>query len=367
MHKAPVPPVLVEAIGAATALGDHVTAAAAARAQISRPGPVLDLMVPDSEDGEPIPLTAFPVASLTTGFEGLGRLVRLSVDALEDLAASQSEGINWERAALFIATTGPLMDDEPPESRSNDDEVTFEDPPASVEEWADSLATAIVVEAAVAGAGRRTVYTDGRTGTLRALRGAMDAIQAGTIDQAVILAVDSAIDEERLLRWMDQHRLKTSEEPVGFIAGEAAVAVVLSSPRGVRGPRTLLSAPTVAHEPASPEHRPTGQALYQVLEAAAAQAPSGVGCLFSDLNGEDHTALDYGAALARTPADSPLRTCRHVMPAVSFGETGATSPLLGLLLARQAQRRGYAGSGDAIVSVAADDGVRATFNLRYLS
>jgi len=367
MHRAPVTAVLVEAIGAATALGGHVCAAAAARAQISRPGPVLDLVVPDAEDGEPIPLTAFPVVALATGFEGVGRLVRLSVDALEDLAATQREDVNWKRAALFIATTGPLMDDEPPESTSNDDEVAFEDPPASIEAWADALAEAIVAEAGVATAGWRAIYTDGRTGTLRALRSAMDAIQAGTIDQAVILAVDSAVDEERMLRWMDQRRLKTSEDPAGFIAGEAAVAVVLSSPRGARGPRTLLTAPTVAHEAEQAQQRPIGQALAQVLEAAATHAPSGIGCLISDMNGEDAAALDYGAALARTPADSPLRTCRHVMPAVSFGETGAASPLLGLLLARQAQRRGYGGRGDAVVSVSADNGIRAAFNLRYLS
>lgn len=367
MHRAPVAPVLVEAIGAATALGGHITAAAAARAQISRPGPVLDLVVPDAEDGESIPLTGFPAAALTTGFEGVGRLVRLGVEALQDLSATYGDSVNWQRAAVFVATTGPLLDDEPPEMPSHDDEVSFEDPPTSVQQWADALSDAILTEAGVGAPRWRKSYADGRTGTLRALRGAMDAIQGGAVEQAVVLAVDSAIDEEKLSRWIDEHRLKTSEEPAGFMAGEAAVAVVLSSSRGARGPRTLLSAPIVAREVPHADRGPIGRVLAEVLEAAAAHSPAGIGSLFADMNGENHVAMDYGAALARMPADSPLRTCRQVVPAVSFGETGAASPLLGLVLARWAQQRGSAGNGDSIVSVAADDGVRATFTVRHLT
>jgi 3-oxoacyl-[acyl-carrier-protein] synthase I len=363
-------PVVLGAMGASTCLGGHVMAAAAAHAQISRFGPLQDMLVLDDETGERVPLTGAPVVAVTSGFEGKGRLVRLAVDAIQDLLATTSVEVDWRRIGVFLALAAPGDEGTAEEAGpAEDDDIRFEDSPGSAEDWSAAVADAIVEALGLPGdLAPWHRYTAERTGTVQALRDAIDAVAQGAVGEALVVAVDSAIDEARLSRWIEQHRLKTPSHPVGLMPGEAGVVLLLSRttpPASQRADTSLIRAPIVECEPPPGDHPPTGHALAAVLTAAAsAQESLPIGTIVCDLNGEVERAVELGAAFAQIPGGSPLLSCRQVIPAVAFGETGAAGPLLGVVLASRAFARNYAGEGSAVVLVGADDGTRAALTVQ---
>lgn len=79
------------------------------------------------------------------------------------------------------------------------------------------------------------------------------------------------------------------------------------------------------------------------------------GDVMTDQNGETYRANEWGnavVALSSSPGFSDWET--HA-PASNFGETGAASPLLSIVLQTRAFVRGYASSDAAVVAVS-DDG-----------
>lgn len=376
-------PVAVSAIGAATALGGAVQAAAAARANVSIPSVIPGCVALDPETNEPGPVTGLPALTVTDGFEGLARLERLGEAALADLLFSAPR-LEPSRTALLLALPRALGDAEgveepPPRSGSGEDPAAPQDPQDEDEEPAEPPARAAArlaeqlldgVALALPSESIRCVL-DERRGTTQAIQRAIALLEERQLDAVLLLAMDSFADPPRAERLLEEGRIKTFDHPTGFIPGEAAVALLLERPETVRSrqqvPVALLAAPIVAVEPGGqdPDVPPAGRVLHEVLAAAVAGSGSGgSGSVFLDLNGESRRAHEWGNALVHARRASRLDLWAQQIPALSFGETGAASPLLAVLLAARAFARCPTSGDRAVVGVVGEDGHRAALLVR---
>jgi 3-oxoacyl-[acyl-carrier-protein] synthase-1 len=342
-----------------TCFGPCVSAAAAARAGLTRFRPLAQTQVMDEASGEMVPLIG---AIAVTGFEGVGRIVRLAVGAIDDLKASYSfEEWAWARTGVFFALTVP------PDSlftKPASREIRFETGFSSADNWAQTVVERVIKHTNLHDrAACRSVFIDERRGTIRALQQAIADIDNRQIDTALIVAADSCIDLGRLNHYLKQRRLKTPNNPVGLIPGEAAVALLLSRISSHTRARALanLYQPLVEFELPTQGHSSSGRALLAALTAAQTRVGKHFGTMYGDLNGEEARAVDLGAAMATMSVESPLRHCNQVFPATTFGETGAAGPLVAVSLAARGFARGYARGEAGAVFVAAEDGTRAAF------
>ncbi|WP_437566361.1 hypothetical protein [Sorangium sp. So ce542] len=326
-------PLAISALGAATCFGGMTTAAAAARAGLSRARDLPDLTYVDDKSKESTPASGSPIVGVTDGFEGAGRLGRMSALAVEELT-SAADWVHPRRLQCFLAL--PAM---------AEDEARL---------VGQSLARALGAPADLV-----HVHALGHRGTGRALREAAEALRAGRCDHAVVGACDSWVDAVRLQQIADLGRLKTLNHPVGFTPGEAAVFLLLERPGaaggGRRSPDALLT--DVREEIEENNHaadKPlTGRALARLLLAALGQGDRGT--LYLDLNGEEFRATDWGMALVRAQSARALDGWAREMPAASFGDTGVASSILAAALATRAFARGYA-VGDRALVIASGEG-----------
>jgi 3-oxoacyl-[acyl-carrier-protein] synthase I len=377
VHPATAAPLraFIRGAGAATSLGRLSAAAAAARAGITRFAPVPGLVLLDDESGEPVPLVGAPAHPLTQGFESEGRVVRLMIDALADLLERAGDGIDWSSTGIFVALSAPppappvepatdLSEEElgPDEYGPPEPDVAEAPPVASPVEIARSIVRTSFDAHGIDAGLLRHLDLGERLGALAALRVALESLERKLIGQAIVVAADSLIDGAKLAHWARQpNRLKTANSPVGFMPGEAAVALLLGA-RGGPDDCTLHSAlleeEGIAGAPASP-----GRALARVLESAAAQLGTPPATIYLDLNGEEDRATEWGAGVARLPPASPLRNAALQLPATAFGETGAAGPLLAVALATRAWARGHAAGASCVVLCHQASGTRAAFGV----
>ncbi len=341
-------------MGAATSLGALVQAAAAARAGIVRAQELVASPCVDGETREFVPLIGHTAGPLTDGFEGLGRLVQLCVAALEDLRAS-APGLQQERLEWFLCLPRDLG--------------LGTSPPWSAEEIAQRLVARLQEETGLAPRPQSIhILLEERGGTVRAVAESTRMLRERHCDQALVLACDSLVSPERTEPLLSARRLKTPDHPVGFMPGEATVAVLLErhdtlSERGQR-PHAHLFAPVTAQEPQcfNAKAPPMGRALVEVLTKALVQADAHAlpeGSLYLDLNGEEFRAREWGQTLLRARDTCRIGGWASYIPALSFGETGTASPLLALCLAARAFARNYARGHHALLLVSGDDGHRA--------
>lgn len=325
-------PLAISALGAVTCFGGMNTAAAAARAGLSSARDLPDLTYIDDDSKESTPAAGAPIVGITDGFEGAGRLGRMSALAVEELA-SAADWINPRRIRCFLAL--PVM---------TEDEARL---------VGKSLARALGAPADLV-----HVHALGHHGTGRALREAAEALRAGRCDHAVVGACDSWVDAVRLQQSVDLGRLKTLNNPVGFTPGEAAVFLLLERPGsaggGRRAPDALLT--EVREEIEENNHaadKPlTGGALARLLCATLGRGDRGT--LYLDLNGEEFRAADWGMALMRAQRARDLDNWAQEMPAASFGDTEVASSILAAGLATRAFARGYAVGDRALVIVSGE-------------
>ncbi len=346
--------VALSAMGAATSLGALVQAAAAARAGIVRARELPASTCVDGETREPVPLIGHSAGPLTDGFEGLGRLVQLCMAALDDLRAS-SAGVRQEQLEWFLCLPRELG--------------LGTSPPRPPEDIARLLAERLQAETGLVPRPKSFhVLMEERGGTVRAVAESTRLLRERRCEQALVLACDSLVSPERTEPLLGARRLKTPDHPVGFMPGEAAVAVLLErhdtlKERGQRSHGHLFE-PVSGQEPQSFNAKapPMGRALVEVLTKALAEAEAGnlpEGSVYLDLNGEEFRAREWGQTLLRARDTCRVGDWFPCLPALSFGETGTASPLLALCLAARAFARGYSRGHHALLLVSGDDGHRA--------
>jgi 3-oxoacyl-[acyl-carrier-protein] synthase I len=207
----------------------------------------------------------------------------------------------------------------------------------------------------------------GHAAGLIALEAACAWIQAGQAELCVIAGVDSYLELETL-EWLDQNRqLATSYHRGAFFPGEGAGAFLVASESAVRR-YGLDSLAVVRGTGVAIEDRPIrtdtvclGEGLTESVRMAVAplrlrqESVEGIIC---DINGERYRSEEWGFALLRLP-EALADPTGYDLPASCWGDVGAASAPLFVMLAVTAGRRGWAKGDRYLIWNSSEGGQRA--------
>ncbi|MBJ6759926.1 hypothetical protein JGU66_04070 [Myxococcaceae bacterium JPH2] len=291
------------------------------------------------------------------GFTGLARLIKLGALALEDLfrAADFLEG-----GATFFQQTALLLCLSP----TRRDDFEFQD-----ELIAEELPSRLLRHSGLTLPLQNiSVLQSGHASGLSALLQASQFLQAGRFRRALVLGIDSLVEEDTLQWLAIRRRLKTPEHPVGLMPGEAAAAVLLElGSEAVRRNAPLLGAlASVRTGRVSGEGRrgaESGRALAYAIRQAWPSGSASVGDIFGDVNGEHSRALEWGFAQSMLRETRPLERVHLHAPAECLGDTGAASGLISVCAALQGVARGYSHGEQVLVWSSSDFGELAAARL----
>ncbi len=212
-----------------------------------------------------------------------------------------------------------------------------------------------------------TTIAAGRVGGLLALQHARRLMREGAVDSVLIVGVDSYIHWPTLSSLENRHRLLTSRNSNGFIAGEAAAAVMVTC-AGTE-PGLYCEGLGFAEEAATIDSdlplRADG--LVEAIRRAAADArcpADDFGLHISSLSGEHYYFKETTLALTRL-LRQPREDGDLWHPADCVGEVGAAAVPLGLAIAATACTRNYARASRILYHVSGDGRERAAAFLRH--
>lgn len=375
-RPAPEPGTLaITGIGMVSTLGlGAIASCAAARAGILRASDLGDGLGWNEDAGEVEGTRGHEVATLTRGFVGVGRLVRLGTAALQDILASVdlgpplrlgmviNLGSSFHFGKQFDADPGePPLDPEFEARRSG--ELSLRRSLAETHVIARLLSSTGLVVAPTA---RRTLFED-EAGLVPALLEAKRWLDAGTIDACIVGGIDSQIDPEILHAMHSLGIVKTASQPVGRMPGEAAAMVLVesatTSARRSRPVAGVVGGLTVETEPrdrfATDAH--VGDALFRAAALALGAVPPAakpVDRVIADLTGEGFRAEEWGHAQVRLRARKLVETWSECYPALHFGAIGAATGPVALCMACRGFARGYGPGRSALVWLLSDSGAR---------
>ena len=336
------PDVCVVGIGAATSIGPTAPATAAAvRAGIAG---FADHPYMIDRIGEPFVVASAPYIDVG----GEDRFVELAVPALRE-ALEPVSGLLGSRDP--IPTIVGL-----PESR-----------PGLPENLASTLAAKL--PAATSNGCRiaqPSMLPNGHSAGLMAIESACRMIRGGQTEFCLVGGVDSYLDPDTLDWLEDCEQLHNLDNAWGFIPGEAAGFCLLCS--GVAASRHDLN--VLGHllgvAAAQEENRiktetvcigkGLTEAAHGVLRSLAS-ADTRIDDTICDLNGEAYRADEFGFMLART-SERFVDTSAFTAPADCWGDVGAASGPLFILLASAAAMKGYANGPLTLLWTSSEAGER---------
>ncbi|GHG88955.1 hypothetical protein [Comamonas sp. JC664] len=336
----------ITGLGMVSSVGyDVVSSCAAIRCRMALPVP-LGLQVVASGDQPGVEsVVGFPIQGLTEGFVGLGLHALLVQEAIQDLCGYSrltGEGpLFWENTALFLGISG---------ARTLEQELL-------AEQLQESLLPVVVRRSGLGfSQGLQKVIAGGHVSVLAAMAEAADAIATGHVQRALIVGVDSLTSDLAALEWLDlKGRLKTPERAVGFMPGEAAVAVLVEDPVMARRCGARMEAYVEALQVGGSGRAVPSMRLVEPLEGTLARATR-IGDVYGDLNGDASRASEWGTFLARFPPDSVLAGAQGHWPAMSLGDTGAASGGVSIAVATRSFVRKYAREDEILVWSRSDEG-----------
>lgn len=348
----------ITSLGMVCSVGHDVrTACASIRAGISRPRPIVYHEILDPATQQAVPLVGYPLAGFAEGFNILGFWIRASLACLDDLVdfgklPGPSDQAFWSKTAL-IAACPPMNDARFDGSdKMTDDFVKEAFLHRLLEAWPYPVARANL-----------GIVGTSHAGAIIAIRRAVSFLTERGVDRAIVLAVDSLLDPMTLDWLAGNERLKTPDNPVGVMPGEAAACFLVEPRSGAsaRGAKVWahIAPPGVGQETSSFSggHLSQGVAMAGALrEALAAPAHRPFqGPVIVDCNGEQWRAHEWGNARVRA-TDRLGAAITEVFPALSLGDTGAASAAIGVCLAVRALERGYAGHDSVLVAASSEQG-----------
>lgn len=207
-----------------------------------------------------------------------------------------------------------------------------------------------------------------------AVKAAWEAIRAGTVELALAGGVDSYFEAETL-EWLEAndqvHSAGLENNAYGFIPGEAAGFVLLGSEAAAKryGLRCALELPTVQTTRETKVIKTDsvclGEGLTHLFRALGAGLSPGeqIDHLYCDMNGEPYRADEFGFANIRA-GQSFKDPSAFTAPADCWGDVGAASGPLFLVLAEAATRKGYAQGPVLAAFTSAESGERCGFVAR---
>jgi 3-oxoacyl-[acyl-carrier-protein] synthase I len=369
----------ITSIGMTTSLGvGRVDACGAARAGLVRLSELRSLNAAndvrfgkETLDGV-APLVGHIVPTISEGRAGLSKLLALSLPAVTEIVehamtTARALGriglcINLSDAyfQLRYGERGTRGDDDVPDYRRFWDETVSAFPGRL------SAALAHLIQPRV-----QFARAGGRVGLVRLLEEASHLIHKGQVDRCLVGCVESCIEPEALQAYAQAGVLRTSDNPVGFFPGEAAV-FLLVEPAGRSQSGLGLKVSAVAQAEDAPyletDSVACGRGIHAAISAAvrARELPAFPAVVSVDLNGGEARAADWGYAQVLLKSEFGDVGYDTWLPAVSFGETGAVSGALAICsIFHSIERRCLSGS-NALIVLCGEDGGRGTILLENL-
>lgn len=338
----------IVAIGARTPVGHTAASSAAAiRAGISRCSEY-PFAAPDGT-----PLVAAADSRIDPLGEGKARLEPLLGSALAEVAQVLAHGAPHQGAThLLLALPEPR-----PGFTRRDAAELIDFASACLRRWD------IPAEVHIAGLGH--------AGALQALEQAQQLVRADPNVLCWIAGIDSYLHADTLLWLESERRCAMAGVRSGFIPGEGAGCLVVTSAESRRRLR-LQSLGTVRGVKTTQESRLRGSeagsfgvGMTRAVEAATAslQLPDdGVDAAYTDINGERYRSEEWGFMAMRTP--DVWKTLQYEAPADRWGDVGAAFAPLATILAVQSFRRNYARGPRAMITAGSDGGLRGALLLQ---
>jgi 3-oxoacyl-[acyl-carrier-protein] synthase I len=355
----------ITSLGMVTPLGNGVVQTAGAqRAGLAFPQLLHDFPVEgamDDEDNVVDSIVGFRISPLTDGFLQTGLWIRIAIEVLRDLfeygnLPLPDDTAFWRKTALFIATPDVNSDRFGwPKS-----EISATLTNNYISPMLDLLGLDIAFKPAHIG--------HGHSGWA-AMTCAAKGLIGHSMDRAVVLGVDSYVDQLSLGVLAGNGRLKTPAIPIGLIPGEAGAAFLVErAGHSVGRAETILLAAHHARPLQEPPSEQTDMGPFltsigkqladsaiRILADTATPMPF-AGDIVLDMNGEEWRARTWAAAQVGLKEHIDFDRCNLVFPCASFGEIGAASGPVGIALAARAFARGYARSEQTMVLSISENG-----------
>jgi 3-oxoacyl-[acyl-carrier-protein] synthase-1 len=197
------------------------------------------------------------------------------------------------------------------------------------------------------------VITKGHASVIYALSFAIRLICEHTIKRAVIIGIDSLVNEDAINFYMEHNRIKTRSSATGLIPGEAGAALFIESVndaknRGVEINNTIGAVSTAFDEHNFlSENEVKGRKLSQVM-VNVLKTTNRVETAYTDLNGEALRADEWGHALLHVQSEIGYLPQKTILPAECLGDTGAASGAVSIAACLRSFSRNYA-QGESIL------------------
>ena len=215
------------------------------------------------------------------------------------------------------------------------------------------------------------VFEDGHSAGLLALDEGVRLIASGRAGLLLIGGVDSYVQADALEWLQNQNQLHSDGNSWGFIPGEGAGFCLLASAEmaqriglepfaavtgvGISREESLIKTDAVC----------LGRGLSQAIELATRGLPDGarINHMICDVNGEPYRGDEMGYTLVRAAA-SFADSASFLTPVDCWGDVGAASGPLFMMLASIAAKKGYARGPHTLVWTSSEAGSRGAAMLR---
>ncbi len=217
--------------------------------------------------------------------------------------------------------------------------------------------------------GNITTFNEGHAGMITALTQAVESINNGLSERAIIVGIDSLIGFDDLSLFNKEKRLKTQLNSDGFIPGEAASAILIEKITTAEKRKAEICAVieiiSTGHEDdhVISENNATGNALSKVISAMLPEKeeyefnPSNI---ISDLNGEIYRFEEWSMVLPKVMNKISGKK-EMIYPARYTGDTGAASAGVSICFAVRTMEKK---EGDIMVLASSDSGARGAVYLK---
>jgi len=206
-----------------------------------------------------------------------------------------------------------------------------------------------------------------------AIHRAWQAVRSGASEFALAGGVDSYLEPDTL-EWLEEndqvHSAGPENNAYGFVPGEAAGFVLLTTTSAAQRHQLSVAlelvSVAVAHETKliKTDTVCTGEGLVALFRALAGDPPTiTADHLYCDMNGEPYRADEFGFATTRA-AGMLREPAAFTTPADCWGDVGAASGPLLLLLAEAATRKRYAAGPVLAAFTSSESGERCGFVAR---
>ncbi|MEC4678767.1 MAG: hypothetical protein VST69_08455 [Nitrospirota bacterium] len=317
----------IVALGARTPLGfDAESSAAAIRAGISH-----IKAHPFIVDRSAVPLRMALDNSLPADMMGPERFILLATSALEEICQQLGEqGSGIKHIPLLLC----LPEERPGWNREDSEQVRNA---LTKKNWPLSFRSI-------------QIFSEGHAAGLIALNAACKGIMAKEAELCVILGVDSYLNLDTLHHLDEGRQLATEYHRGAFFPGEGSGAVAIASGVLLQNLKlkslATLRGTGIAKEPRSikTENGSHGEGLTAAIESSLKslrlpeEAIEGIVC---DINGERYRSEEWGFAMLRLPK-AFVDPTGYDLPSSCWGDVGAASGLLFIIIAVLAGEKGWA-------------------------